>query len=146
MAAFSPLAGRRVLVAEDEAMIAMDLQCFLEEIGCVCVGPHGRLKEALDAAASSEIDCALIDLVLHDANSAAVLQILAERQIPFAMATAMPRSGVSPQWVDRPYLAKPYSRDDVRAVLDQMVGSAGGAKPVITSLSTLTDRVGGDAR
>ena len=59
-----PLAGRRILVVEDEAMIALLIQDLLADLGTTVVGPAARIEEALALARTAEIDLAALDLNL----------------------------------------------------------------------------------
>lgn len=77
-----PLRGRRVLLAEDEALIAMDLEMTLSDAGADIVGPCLRLDRALVAAWSMGLDAAVLDLTLGGRPSGALVDILAARGVP----------------------------------------------------------------
>ena len=61
----SSLAGWRILVVEDEMLIAMIVETVLGDAGCQVIGPFGRLAAALKAAEQDEIDAAFLDVNLH---------------------------------------------------------------------------------
>ncbi|RYD46101.1 MAG: response regulator, partial [Sphingomonadales bacterium] len=80
------LAGLRVLIVEDEPVVAMCLEDILEELGCVTVGPANRLSEGL-ALAEGPLDAAILDINLAGERSNAIAQRLHDRSIPFAFAS-----------------------------------------------------------
>ena len=77
-----PLAGRRVLLVEDEALVAIDLEMTLKAAGAVVVGPFLRLAPALKAAAGESFDVAILDVVLGREKSYPLADLLAERGVP----------------------------------------------------------------
>jgi CheY-like chemotaxis protein len=103
-----PLAGRRVLVVEDEAMIALLIQDMLADLGTTVVGPAARIDEALALARSAEIDLAALDLNLGGEPVYPVAEALAERSIPFVFMTGYGQLGIAEAWRGRPSIAKPF--------------------------------------
>lgn len=79
--AAGPLAGRRVLVIEDEALVALDLEMTLQAAGAMTVGPFLRLREALAASASAAADAAVLDVRLGRDESYALADRLRERGV-----------------------------------------------------------------
>ncbi|MEI9987717.1 MAG: response regulator [Aliidongia sp.] len=73
----------RILVADDEILIALDLGDILSDAGAEIVGPCGTLAEALRAAAESELSAAVLDVRLGRDTTEAVAALLAERDVPF---------------------------------------------------------------
>lgn len=83
------LLGRRVLLVEDEALLAFDLQLVFEEAGAEVIGPALTLRAALALLETAdEIDCALLDVDLGGNDVFPVAQILQERGVPFLFHTA----------------------------------------------------------
>lgn len=112
--AASPLAGRRVLVVEDEALVSMLIEQMLEDLGCVVVGPATTIASALALAEGSEpIDMALLDVNLSGEHVFPVAEALAKRGVPFAFSTGYGEGGLPEEWRGRPTLQKPYTFDDV---------------------------------
>ena len=77
------IAGRRVLVAEDEALIALDIELTLTGKGCEVVGPAGRLDQAIRVAESETIELAVLDVMLGRDDVHPLAELLAERGVPF---------------------------------------------------------------
>lgn len=80
------LANRRVLVVEDEALVAMDMQMTVEEAGCIVVGPVGTVEEAMKLA-DEPLDCAILDVNLGGRSIQPVARILADRGVPHIYIT-----------------------------------------------------------
>ncbi|RUP10323.1 response regulator [Hyphomicrobium sp.] len=105
----------RILLVEDEALIAMQLQIDLEADGHTVVGPFAQLSEGLKAAADSNFDIALIDINLGADNSAPIAEILDRRRIPFAFTTGYnDLVFLPPRLRDYPHLTKPYNPAEVK--------------------------------
>jgi CheY-like chemotaxis protein len=104
----SALAGRRILVVEDEMMVAMVLETMLDDAACRIVGPFGRLAQALASAQRDSIDAALLDVNLHGEQVFPVADALAQRNIPFVFVTGYGAGGLPPRFKNRPALTKPY--------------------------------------
>ena len=82
------LAGRRVLVVEDEMLVAMLVEDILAQLGCTVVGPAARIAEALPMARSEALDCAFLDVNVAGERVFPVAAALAERRVPFVVPTA----------------------------------------------------------
>lgn len=83
-----PLDGKRILVVEDHALIALDLQATLEDDGAEVVGPFHSLAAAMRAAsADPDFDAAILDVDLGDEDVFPLADRLAERGIPFVFHT-----------------------------------------------------------
>jgi CheY-like chemotaxis protein len=81
----SVLAGCRILVAEDETIIAVLIEELLDAEQCITVGPYFHLGEALRAAQTEDIDLALLDVDLCGESVYPVAEELARRNIPFLL-------------------------------------------------------------
>ena len=110
------LAGRRVLVVEDEALIAMNLQEMLDELGCVVVAAT-RVEEALAAVQDGGIDAVLLDVNLHGQPSFPVADALAARAVPFVFATGYGVHALREDLRDRPVLPKPFRMGELERAL-----------------------------
>lgn len=104
------LRGRRILVVEDEALVAMLIENELLEAGAEILGPKGDVEGALrviHAAAPGMIDAAVIDLNLHGRSSRPITAALSDRGIPFIIATGYSNGGLEGA-PDAPVLCKPF--------------------------------------
>jgi DNA-binding response OmpR family regulator len=81
------LRGARVLVAEDETFIALDLADTFENAGASVIGPAATVKEALRLLATEPVDSALLDFNLADGDVTPVLELLAGRGVPIVIYT-----------------------------------------------------------
>ncbi len=116
------LAGRRVLVVEDDALIAMNVADMLDALGCVVVGPAERVGEALAAVeATGVVHAAVLDMNLAGRPSFPVAEALAERRIPFVFATGYGASGVREDFRDRPVLQKPFKLRELKQALADLL-------------------------
>lgn len=109
--------GLRVLIVEDEFMIAMAVEAVVTDAGGVVVDMAATLEQALEAAASADLDAALLDINLNGATSFAVAKTLSQRGIPYAFVTGYGRQILPPDFASAPVLVKPYDRKDLIRVL-----------------------------
>jgi CheY-like chemotaxis protein len=118
MSAFQAL---RVLVVEDEPVVAMCLEDILDALGCVPVGPAGRLSEGLALAESEPLDAAILDINLAGERSTPIAEMLRARGVPFAFASGY---GSAPEGFAGkvPLIEKPYGERDVEVALRALLG------------------------
>jgi len=103
----SDLAGRRILIVEDEFFLALYLEDALRAAGCAIVGPFGNLPSATRAARSEPFDFAILDINLNgDAVYPLVDELLA-RRIPLVFLTGYGRSALPQEYRTIPRLSKP---------------------------------------
>ena len=81
------LAGCRVLVVEDETLIAVEIEETLRELGCVVVGAVGKLDAALRLAAEEALDAAILDVAIRGGHVFPVAERLLARGVPFVLAS-----------------------------------------------------------
>lgn len=113
--------GCKILLIEDEALVAAQLKLDLEAEGHVVVGPFGKLSEALRASSEQVFDIAFIDINLGADNSAPVAELLDRRGVPFAFTTGYnDLIIVPPRLREYPRLTKPYSPADVRDLISRL--------------------------
>ncbi len=102
------LSGARVLVVEDDAIIAMDLGMTLAEAGAEVAGPCRTVKDGLIAAAERDLSAALLDFQLGDETVEPVALMLARRNIPFAFYTGQTETGpIRAEWPECKIISKP---------------------------------------
>jgi CheY-like chemotaxis protein len=112
---------KRVLLAEDEAIIGMMMREFLLEYGLFVVGPCCTASEALAASSGSDFDCAILDLNLGGESVYPVATALAERKVPFAFVTGYGRESLDGRFADVPILQKPITRENLESCLRDML-------------------------
>lgn len=111
---------RRVLVIEDELMVAMGLEMLLTDAGCAVVGPHGRFDRAMEAAQNEAVDAALIDVNLRGSKIYPIADVLAERGIPFAFLTGYEKETLPERFAHELVLSKPCGPQDLVAAVARM--------------------------
>lgn len=114
----------RVLIVEDEAIIAMDLEMMLEDEGCEVVATVSTVARALEQVGAQQIDCALLDINLGHEQVFPVADELARKGIPFALLSGQTKGAVPPAHLNRPALPKPYLKKDVLRILAQLQAAA----------------------
>jgi len=111
------LSGRRVLIVEDEPMVAWMLHDMLANFGCVVVGSADRLEEGQAMIQELAIDAVALDLNLRGQMSYPLADMLVARAIPFVFTTGYPRTRLLEAYRAYPYLLKPYHRSAMREAL-----------------------------
>lgn len=108
----------RVLVVEDELTIALSIKLFLESANCEVIGPSGRLDAALEIAASSEIDVALLDVNLRGLEVFPVADILARRNVPLIFLSGYEDAVLPSRFQGCRTLRKPARPEAILSALD----------------------------
>lgn len=126
------IAGLRLLLVEDEALVAMMLEDQLADLGCVVVGVAANVAEGLAVIEdhAPELDGAVLDINLGGEKVYPVAEELAGRGIPFIFSTGYGRAGIEPDFAQTPMLAKPYGQGALAQMLSDVVGrpaTPGGA-------------------
>jgi CheY-like chemotaxis protein len=115
----------RVLVVDDEPLIAMMVEDWLVELACEPVGPVGSAADALALIAQETLDGAILDVSLGGHDSFAVAAALRERAVPFVFATGYGRERIEERFKDTPTVLKPYNFESVRRAVAGMLAQAG---------------------
>jgi PAS domain S-box-containing protein len=98
---------RRVLVVEDEAIIAIDMAAALEDAGFVVIGPVGSVYEAMSLLDEHVCDCAVLDINLAGETSAPLASRLLTQGIPFVTVSGNTQESISEEFSQSPFLSKP---------------------------------------
>lgn len=106
----SSLVGKRILVIEDEALVAAMVEDMLAEVGATVIGPATTVAEGLVLAGQEDIDAAVLDVNIRGEPIDAVADLLRSRHIPIVFATGY-GEGTATATRDDPVLDKPYSQD-----------------------------------
>lgn len=118
-----PATGLRVLLVEDEVMVALLFEDMLSEFGHEVIGPVANLGRAVEMAQREVLDVAILDLNINGKEVYPVAEALAARAIPFIFATGYGKQGVRTPYGDRPILQKPFLRRDLRALFAAVCGT-----------------------
>jgi CheY-like chemotaxis protein len=118
--------SQRVLVIEDEWLVATLLEDMLAELGHSVVATAGTVDDALAAVDGQRFDLALIDMNLHGKSARGVADRLSERGIPFACTTGYGRTDLDERFRGRPILLKPFELRDLEAIIAQALPATGG--------------------
>jgi CheY-like chemotaxis protein len=104
-----PLHGLKVLLVEDEAIIAMMVEHLLGDLGCEVVGTAGELAQAFAIAEREAFDCAILDVNLAGQRVDPFVDLLKARGAPFIFATGYGAAGVREEDRAWPVLLKPIN-------------------------------------
>jgi CheY-like chemotaxis protein len=117
--------GPRILVVEDEAMVAMLIEIIVSDAGCVVVGPIATVRRALETIERERVDAALLDVRVNGCQAYPVADALMARGIPFVFVSGFARKEMPANYRRCAYIAKPFQPDAILASLDKMIGRAG---------------------
>jgi DNA-binding NtrC family response regulator len=106
----------RILMVEDEMVLAISLEDLLEAIGHEVV-KAANVAQALAAAQSETVDGALLDINLRGESAAPVAEALDQRGIPFAIMTGYSPLDIQGKWPDQPLLQKPFDQQTLEKVI-----------------------------
>jgi len=116
------LHAARILVVEDEAIVAMDVQFTLEDAGAEVVGPARTLTDAKHLAEHEDISAAILDLRLGRESAGAVARVLTQRGIPFVFYTGQTAADpLRAEWPDAPLLQKPATTRELVQAIAQLL-------------------------
>ena len=116
------LAGKRILVVEDEVIVSMLIEDILGDLGATVVGPASRVGQALDLLSEEpELDAALLDLNLAGEVTIPVAEELKRRGVPFAFATGYGAAGLPEGFSGQAVLQKPFQEHDIHRVLGEVL-------------------------
>jgi CheY-like chemotaxis protein len=113
----------RILLAEDEILIAADIEAMLVELGCEVVGPVATVAEIERLAAVGDLDGAVLDVNLRGLPVFSALPALRARSVPVILSSGYDSSELFPEeFRDLPVLVKPYDRKELAALLRTAFG------------------------
>jgi CheY-like chemotaxis protein len=127
----SPLAGLRILVVEDEPLIAMDIEEQLLGAGGDVIGPATNLETARRLIADTSPDVALLDANLAGRRVDDLAFELRRRGIPFAFATGFGRASLPEAFRYAPVLAKPFGSEEIVETVRELLASRDATDQVI---------------
>jgi DNA-binding response OmpR family regulator len=111
----------RVLLVEDEPLIAMMLEDFLDALDRQHAGTADSVAAALPMVEEGALDAAILDVNLRGGEkSFAIAEALAAKNIPFVFASGGGGEDIAPEYRDRPMLPKPYTMEGVEQALAKL--------------------------
>lgn len=112
----------RLLVVEDEALVAMLIEDVLADAGFEVVGPFGQAAKALSSLADETVDAAILDVNLGGGErSYSVASELSERGVPYIFLTGHGRAGIDLRYADVPVLQKPFDPQTLRRLVKRLL-------------------------
>jgi CheY-like chemotaxis protein len=116
----SILRGRRILILEDELLVALETKALVWRIGGIVVGPYARVPAALEAIQVQPVDAAILDVNVAGTQSFVVAEALQARNVPFVFCTGYGRDIVPPRFGGVAVVEKPL-------IPEQLVVALAGA-------------------
>ena len=116
-----PLQGRKILIVEDEAPIALNLAAAVSQAGGTAIGPAPSVAVAFGLMADHMLDGALLDIRLRGETSFALADVLAVLGIPFVFVSGLSSALMPYTHRDRPLFDKPYETHHVIATLADLM-------------------------
>lgn len=114
----SSLAGMRILIVEDELLVALELETMLDSLGCQVVGPAARLEKAHELLQSAEIDGAILDVNVRGQSVYPVAAALKSRGIPFIFSTGYSGASAMPEpFGNDPRIEKPFVQEELARLM-----------------------------
>ena len=118
-----PPPGTRVLIVEDDTIIAMTAEDMLEEVGCQTAAVASTVAEALARTEDTEFDIALLDLNLKSENSLSVAQRLRDSGKRFVFATGYDGLPAGCGFTDAPVISKPYRIEQLATIIAETLAA-----------------------
>lgn len=118
------VSDRRVLLVEDEAMVAMLLEDLLAEMGCTVVAVASRIDAAMQAAQTLDYDLAILDVNLDGRETYPVADAITARNLPSVFVTGYGPSGLREPYRHLPVLTKPFREAELRKIVTLALAAA----------------------
>lgn len=118
------LVGKRVLVVEDEMLVALLLEDMLAQAGCIVIGPFARVRDALAAVKTEVADLALLDVNVAGEKVFPVAHALEERGVPFLFLTGYGQDALPRDRPDWEACSKPFFPEQLAKRLARKVQAA----------------------
>ncbi len=111
------MTSRSILIVEDESLIAMMLEDFIDTLGHGVAGTEDTVEGAVARAEAGGFDLAILDVHLHGKPCWPVADALADREIPFILATGGHTEAPPARHADAPVLSKPFTLDGIEQAI-----------------------------
>ena len=125
------LTGFRVLIVEDEMLIAMDIEQTLKALGCDVLGPIASLKHALRVATAEPFDAAFLDVTIRNDFVYPVAEMLLERGIPFVLASGYGKWALPESMREHLRLTKPFTTKDLETAVWALFNESSRRKSLV---------------
>lgn len=112
----------KILIVEDESLVAMMIEDLLTDLGHEVVGVAGRLQQGIELAGQLAIDFAVVDLNLNGERTFPIAEVLRSRGIPLIFATGYGAGGLSDEWRGTPVVQKPFQPHELENALAKALG------------------------
>lgn len=113
--------GLKILLAEDDALIALDLAMTLRDAGWCVLGPSASVAATIELIRAERPDVALLDVKLMDGVATPVAVDLTRAGVPFALLTGTDTCALDAPLLAAPRLAKPFAADDILQVVEGLL-------------------------
>jgi two-component SAPR family response regulator len=113
----TPLDGLKILVVEDEFLVAMDLSRMIRNLGGEVLGPVSTLTTATELLQAADLDGAIVDLKLGKISSLPLVEELQARGVPVVLSTGYATEMLPENLAEIPQLSKPYSKASFREIV-----------------------------
>jgi DNA-binding response OmpR family regulator len=114
------LAGRRVLVIEDQYLIAIEIVEVLERAGAQVVGPTGTVSKATKLISDDGFDLAVVDVELRDGQAYTLVDALQDANVPLVFLSGYEREQLRREYRELPHIAKPFQHRQLVNVLSDL--------------------------
>ena len=122
------ISGNRVMIVEDEALVAMVVTESLTTLGCSVVGPFSRCSDAIASIEADEIDAAILDVNLDGEMVYPLADLLTQRGVPFIFVTGYGAESIDERFTHVPVIQKPVERHVLQRIF--VVSADQKPKPV----------------
>jgi PAS domain S-box-containing protein len=127
------VSGNRVMIVEDEALVAMALREALDDLGFDVIGPYSRISEAMVALRNNHIDAAVLDVNLGGEFIYPLADVLTADHVPFVFITGYGAEEIADRYASVPILQKPIEPGSLKAVITR--------RPAVEPASTTARRL-----
>lgn len=124
MTSANPSKRCRVLVVEDEALIAIMIADQLTQLGYEIVGPVSKLDAAMTFAREARFDAAILDVTIRGGKTFPVAELLSAKSIPFAISSGYGDWALPDSLKVQPRLTKPFSESELEAMITSLCDGA----------------------
>jgi CheY-like chemotaxis protein len=123
-----PLEGKRILVVEDDYLLAEAVCEVLRDAGAMPIGPVGNAALAIKVASTEALDGVLLDVKLQETNGSRVAAYLRSKKVPFLLLTGYSNEALDAGLRAAPHLAKPAAPGDLVEAAVAVFGGHGDEK------------------